>query len=61
MNLLKQQAREYKEKNERSVRWMADKAGIPARTLQRYFQTDEYKMNEVYVKKLQEFLAKQAT
>ena len=59
MDLLKQQAREYKEKNERSVRWMAEKAGIPARTLQRYFQTDEYKMNDTYVKKLKEFLANQ--
>lgn len=57
MSLLKQQAREYKEKNERSIRWIAEKAGIPARTLQRYFQTDEYKMNEEYTRKLKEFLA----
>lgn len=56
MDLLKIQTIEYKEKNERSAKWIAERAGIPVRSMQRYLQNEKYQLNETNTKKLREFL-----
>lgn len=56
---LKRSVKEYKEKQERSIAWIARKANIGERTLQKFIKEDGRIMTDDNLWRLEKFLEKE--